>query len=366
MSWSTLQIPRRVLMTADTIGGVWTYSIQLCRALADFNVQVTLATMGRQPSPSQLSEVAGLANTQIISSEYKLEWMDDPWSDVERSRVWLARLGERIQPDLVHLNTYAHGSIPWNAPVLMVGHSCVFSWWHAVRNESPPAELNRYREEVEQGLRGADKVIAPSIAMLDELNRIYGPLKNGQVIANGSDRALTNPIAKENLVLSAGRIWDEAKNVRVLAQVAADLKWPVIVAGDCGENQPRGVRCLGELPREQLAFWQNKAAIYAAPAKYEPFGLSVLEAATSACALVLGDIPSLRENWEGAAEFVDPTNTGALTNVLNALADDPLRRQSLGFAARTRASELTLDRMVEDYLTAYSELLTIRNPVAFA
>ncbi len=32
------------------------------------------------------------------------------------------------------------------------------------------------------------------------------------------------------------------------------------------------------------------------PARYEPFGLSVLEAALSGCALVLGDIPSLRES----------------------------------------------------------------------
>ena len=48
----------------------------------------------------------------------------------------------------------------------------------------------------------------------------------------------------------------------------------------------------------------GRAAIYALPARYEPFGLSILEAALSGCALVIGDIPSLREIWADAALFV--------------------------------------------------------------
>ncbi len=39
-------LPRKVLMTADTIGGVWTYAIELALGLADRGVEVALATMG--------------------------------------------------------------------------------------------------------------------------------------------------------------------------------------------------------------------------------------------------------------------------------------------------------------------------------
>ena len=59
-------------------------------------------------------------------------------------------------------------------------------------------------------------------------------------------------------------------------------------------------------------------AIYASPARYEPFGLGVLEAALSSCALVLGDSPTLREPWSDAALFVPPDDHDAL---LTALAD---------------------------------------------
>ncbi|HYO60185.1 MAG TPA: glycosyltransferase family 1 protein, partial [Archangium sp.] len=40
-------------MTADTVGGVWTYALELCRALAGDGVQVELATLGAPLSPAQ-------------------------------------------------------------------------------------------------------------------------------------------------------------------------------------------------------------------------------------------------------------------------------------------------------------------------
>ena len=45
---------RRILMTADTVGGVWTYAMDLARALGAEGVEVALATMGSPVSPGQL------------------------------------------------------------------------------------------------------------------------------------------------------------------------------------------------------------------------------------------------------------------------------------------------------------------------
>src|SRR5688500_5982965 len=116
---------KRVLMTADTVGGVWTYALELIRALEPHGYQVLLATMGRAVSAEQSSELRELTNVELAESTYKLEWMDDPWRDVEAAGKWLLSLERDFQPDLIHLNGYAHGSLPWNAPVLNVGHSCV-------------------------------------------------------------------------------------------------------------------------------------------------------------------------------------------------------------------------------------------------
>jgi len=100
-----------------------------------------------------------------------------------------------------------------------------------------------------------------------------------------------------------------------------------------------------------------RASLYVMPARYEPFGLSILEAGLSACALVLGDIPSLREHWDGAALFVPPDDRESLRHAVQRLIDSPGRRAELGARARARGREFTVDRMVDGYSRLYDELL---------
>jgi glycogen(starch) synthase len=354
MTWPR---PDRILMTADTVGGVWTYAIELCHALGDFEIAVALCTMGGEPSQDQVREARALENVEFFPSEFRLEWMENPWEDVAESGRWLLRIAERFQPDLIHLNTYAHGALPWKPPTLMVGHSCVYSWWNAVLKTRPPARLEAYHSVVARGLRSAKTVIAPTFAMLEALQRFYGPLRHCEVIANGIE-PLDASVPKEPFIFCAGRLWDEAKNISLLAEIAAQVPWPIVVAGDCGEKQPpANVRCLGKIPRAELAQWMQRAAIYAAPAKYEPFGLCILEAASAGCALALGDILSLRENWDGAAEFANPFDSAAWAKLLTNLTRDEEPRRCLAERAHDRSSEFTVSSMANAYLSVYGDTM---------
>ena len=348
--------PTRVLMTADTVGGVWTYALQLIAALAKHGVQITLATMGRSCTPSQLDEAARLSNLTLVESDYKLEWMDDCQADVDAAGDWLMELESTVQPDLVHLNGYVHGALPWKAPVLVVGHSCVLSWWAAVRRTELPQEWNWYRREVARGLRSADLVVAPSRAMLAELHRYYGPLPRAQTIHNGCEVSTFSPGRKESFIFTAGRLWDDAKNVRALKDVAGKLSWPIYLAGsEHGERdcEIHGAVSLGHLSHEQVRNWLSRAAIYALPARYEPFGLSILEAALSGCALVIGDIPSLREIWGETAAYVAPEDHKGIREAITSLIDDPARRIEMAERARVRAQLYTSQRMAAGYVSAY-------------
>jgi glycogen(starch) synthase len=355
-------LPRKVLMTADTVGGVWTYAIELALGLADRGVEVALATMGGSLDEFQREKAGRIPRFKLFESTFKLEWQDEPWRDVEKAGDWLLGLEERICPDLVHLNSFVHAALPWNVPKVVVGHSCVLSWWRAVKGESAPVEWDRYAAEVEMGLAAADLVVAPTGAMLSCLVEHYGPMPRTRVIPNGRDARQFRPGAKEPVLFSAGRLWDEAKNLDALEQVAPRLPWPVYVAGenhhpDGGEARPHHTRLLGRLSQRALAAWLSRSSIYVLPARYEPFGLSVLEAALSGCALVLGDIPSLRETWRNRAVFVPPNDPDALEAALLSLIENPDRRAALSLAARNRALELTPERMVDSYLTAYGEVL---------
>src|SRR3954454_20769962 len=122
---TVLSVPQKILMTADPLGGVWTYALELARMLE--GVEVALATMGGPLTSEQRLEVAGLPNTSLFESHFKLEWMEDPWRDVDAAGEWLLRLESDLKPDLIHLNGYVHGSLSWNSPTLLVGHSCVMS-----------------------------------------------------------------------------------------------------------------------------------------------------------------------------------------------------------------------------------------------
>jgi glycosyltransferase involved in cell wall biosynthesis len=350
-----------VLLTADTIGGVWTYAAELARALAARGIDVHLATMGAPVRADQRQQVAGRRGITLHASDWKLEWMPDGDDAVDLAGAWLLGLERQLRPDLVHLNQFSFGALPFRAPTLLVAHSCVLSWWQAVHGYDAPADWDRYRQRVAAGLAGADLVAAPTRAMLDTLAGNHGVRIAGRVLPNGRSPALFRPGGKQPVVLSAGRFWDEAKNLAALDAAAEGLPWPVRVAGSCVHPGgrlvlPRHARPLGQLDQDGLATQLGAAAIYALPARYEPFGLSVLEAALCGCALVLGDIASLRETWGGAALYVPPDDSAALHATLLRLIDQPDERARLGAAARSRALQFSPGRMADACLAAYASL----------
>jgi glycosyltransferase involved in cell wall biosynthesis len=348
-------------MTTDTLGGVFSYAISLCSWLSQQGVRVTLASMG-QPVSSGQRRAIERAGAGLRESSYRLEWMEDPWDDVRRAGDWLLQLERELAPDVIHLNGYVHAALGFRAPVCLVAHSCVCSWFRAVRGEPAPEGYSRYRRAVATGLAAARRVIAPTRAMLEMLRHEYGVPERAQVIANGVLPASAAAAAKQSHVLAAGRVWDAAKNVRMLQEAARAVPWPIRVAG---EATPPGasagvafadLELLGLLGQDELGAEMQAAAIFAAPATYEPFGLSILEAAGRRCALVLGDIASLRELWSECALFVDPHDPVAIAQALNRLIADAPLRERLAQRAQHRARSYGLERMASAYLRLYHSL----------
>jgi glycogen synthase len=354
--------PRHVLMTTDTVGGVWTYSLELAGQLAQRGTRVTLVSMGVMPDAAQRAEVARLSEVSLVPTDFRLEWMPDCRHDLEASGEFLTRLEGNLKPDIVHINGYWHAALSYRAPVLAVAHSCVTSWFLACRGHKPTQEFAPYEGWVRDAAEAADLLVAPTAAYLRDFQRLHGSANDTRVIWNGRDANAFRPARKQNFVLAAGRLWDEAKNVATLCRAAKDLDIRVAVAGDGADPDGNrlempNVAVLGRLAPGELAQMMAHAAIFAAPARYEPFGLTILEAALSGCALVLGDIPSLRELWDGVAVFVPPDDESALRDAISWLSADAGRSARLGHVARQRGRLYSATCMADAYCDAYRRLL---------
>lgn len=354
---------RRILMTTDTVGGVWTYALEMAHLLQENQVQVALAAMGRLPDESQLEELEKLGNVTLFSSSYKLEWMEDPWEEIHEAEKWLRQICADFRPDLVHLNQFTFGQMSFGIPKLVVGHSCIYSWYESVKKSVPDECWNTYRKNVTRGLTGANAVTAPSFTMLKYLKKYYGNFKSmGAVYNCRSLHSFSPAVKKENLVVSAGRLWDEAKNIKLLADAAEHINAPVCIAGEdvspAGEAMRfQNVNITGKLSYRELADILSRASIFVSPARYEPFGLSILEAALSGCALVLGDIPSLRELWDDAAIFIKPDDGEALTENVNRLIEDEQLCNMYREKARQRAECFKPARTKNEYMWLYNQIL---------
>jgi glycogen synthase len=362
----------RILLTTDVAGGVWTYTEELTAGLAARGHEVHLVSFGGQPRSEHRAWLAEHPEVSFTALDLPLEWMPEPEPGLTESGIELLRLADRVQPDLVHLNQFFAGALDFGAPKLVVAHSDVVSWWRAVRQEPLPddAWFRRYRGWVTGGLDGADLRVAPSAWMAEQATAIYG-CPSVRVIHNG--RTAAAPDARGDradpvpLVLTVGRLWDEGKGARDLAIAAQAVRSiaTVAAAGPArhpagGEDFPvrgAGLEWRGVLAQAELEELLRRAAIYVGTSRYEPFGLAPLEAALAGCVLVLTDIPTFRELWDGAALFYPPGDVPVLVEHLTRTLRDRERMRSFAEAARLRAHErFSADRMTTAYEILYSEL----------
>lgn len=353
----------KILMTTDTVGGVLVYTAALAGALRRWNVSILLAAMGGPLSQEWRIHLKALGNVRIFESDYKLEWMDDPWADVANAGRWLMRLCERFTPDVIHFNNYMHALLDWPCPTLVVGHSCVYSWYRDVQGTAPEACWKKYFCCVSRAIKRADLVTAPTWCFLKRLKELYGPFRSNGAIYNGlNSDAADCEMTKEPMIFAAGRLWDQGKNIEILKRVQPLVETPIYTAGsllhpDGSIADTGNLRHVGLLSAPQMKTWYAKSAVYVLPALYEPFGLSALEAAQAGCALVLADIPSLREVWADAAMFVDPRDAKSIAAALNLLMKDGQLRDDCARRARMRARLYTADKMARRYVAVYSKLM---------
>ncbi len=308
----------------------------------------------------------------VLSTGLPLDWMASDPQELAAAGRSLAVMAEESGADLVHLNSPALAAgAGFEQPLVGACHSCLATWWDAVKGGDLPDDFAWKTQRLAAGYAACDALIAPSFAFMQATAARYGRVPS--VVRNGRSRTSDREMSgKHAFVFASGRFWDEAKNVQALEATARRMqRGRVYAAGPLSHGPAEApaldaVIGLGTVAPAPLAGWLSRAAVFASLALYEPFGLGVLEAAQARCALVLSDIPTHRELWEGAALFVDPADPAAAAAILDRLLASPAEAARWGVLAEQRSRAFTVEAMAEATLAVYRGVLAGREPMTEA
>lgn len=116
---------------------------------------------------------------------------------------------------------------------------------------------------------------------------------------------------------------------------------------------------LGEVPAAQVHKWYARCLVTVACPRYEPFGLTPFEAASTGCAVVCtrtGAFDQLAENGVTGA-LVDLEDIDALSSALRDMLRDPERTMQMGQRARERvANRFTIRHEAQGIGKVYHQL----------
>ncbi len=212
----------KVLMSTDAVGGVWTYALELARGLSASGAQTHLAVLGPEPTPNQLDDAVAIRGLSVTMCRLPLDWTAQNEAQLDAVAAKLHELSEVLDADVVHLNAPAHAGLAcWNRPLVITAHSCVSTWWSALHKAPMPPDLNWRAMRNLRGLLLADAVITPSHSFSSALRERYAFASGISVVYNGRSW-LPAAVSKRNGkgALTAGRLWDPAKNLSVIDRAA--------------------------------------------------------------------------------------------------------------------------------------------------
>ncbi|MGQ0816151.1 MAG: glycosyltransferase family 4 protein [Gemmatimonadota bacterium] len=337
----------RILLTAYPDTTPWTFVTELAGGLERDGVQIVIAAMGGPLAEQQRAQLRALRHVEFYESTYRPEWTQPDEREIERAGEWLLDLAQRRDVDLVHLTELSHGALPWRArPVVSV--------WQR------PVQTANLAGRAAATIREAAVLVATSRAAVIDIQRAYGAFAGATTaIPFGRSSSVFGNHGKEPMIVT---LCDRADHDRLadVTNVAARISWPLFVIGDSQRatagTSLANVHCLGDLSAPDTAAVLGRASVFVEPARSATLGYAVLDAALHGCALVLRDTADLREQWDGAATFIDVSDADALRSTLIWLMNDAEARADLGARAQQRAAGFTAERMAAAYLALYIDL----------
>ncbi len=286
----------------------------------------------------------------------------------------LRRTIRQAAPDIVHTHL-VHADV---YGAVTAGRATVVSTKH----NDDPFRLGSFRHVERLCTRRARRVICITDALARfNVERIGLPARKVSVVHYGLDDlpAAWGPpggptLPKQARVLLAVSRLEEQKGLDVAIEALAGVRerHPEAVLIVLGIGSQRGaledlaaargisdaVHLAGSVG--DVADWLGRAEVFVHPARWEGFGLALLEAMLAGLPIVASEVSSIPEIVADGTTglLVPPDDVSQLTEAINNLLDDPARARSYGAAGLERARTLfSVAAMAERTLAVYRDAL---------
>jgi len=336
----------------DRARGIQT--VHTVAALAAQGIDVLLAHVPSTGNPFAAYAVGKPANVRLLPVSRSLPW---PLLRVHSNRFFATRLAKSVDPHdfgavmVRHLK--AAGLLMERLPGLRFIYEVheVFADTVAPGRRAETAHLEGFV------VGRASALVANSQATARRLGELYRAVTPIEVIPNGVDypeavpprdwsRARNSVIYSgsffgwkgvEDLVAAAGHL--PGFRIRLLGGDAAGVARMRAAASSAGAR----LDFAGRIPHHQVAGELMRACIAVLPNRAEPDSaftspIKLFEYMAAGCALVVSDLPALREVLDPEdALWVAPGDPAGLADAIRALAGDPDRARRLGARVREKA-----------------------------
>jgi len=331
------------LFMPDYAGGGETIVYELAKGLRRRGVDVTVLTTG---DPA-MTEYEGIPTVRLKMNRYMMNF-----ASVKKYAK---------DADIIQANNYNGCLASYRAakslgkPVICLVHGMYGSKWLGMRGPVL-GRISRWVEKFQVD-RDYDKIVFYSEFARDAGVDIGIPKENTTVILPGVEYGKFHVGKKRNHVLFVGRLAKQ-KGLDVLIEAARQL--PDITFNIVGRGEeeshlksiaPPNVEFLGFKSGKPLYDLYAEAGVFCLPSMGETFGLVILEAMASGCAVV-STVPV-----DYAGKHVPYGDVAQLKNAIRYYHDNPEAAARDGAENRKLAKNYSWDKFADGFIKLYKELL---------
>jgi glycosyltransferase involved in cell wall biosynthesis len=379
-----MSAPKRIAFDAryinDQYHGIGRYAFRLLEGMVAAAPEATfIVYKGRgRDTRFDWATVATRPNVELREGPWPLYWPHE-------QLVWPLLL-RRDRADMFYSPYFVAPLVP-SCPAVITVHDLIFDRYPGYM----PWRWSRpyYQWLMRWGTRRAQRIITVSQATAAELayhyevpqNKIVTILEGAAEFHRVTDQNKLQALCdryglKRPFVLAVGTRRPHknlARLVTAFARAGAHATHDLVFAGPADSRFPdearqaalalkldSAARFLGWVPEADLPGLYTLADLFVIPSLVEGFGLPALEAMACGTPVVASNVSSLPEVVEDAGVLVDPLDIDAWAAALQALLNDPTKRQCMAKAGLRRVEAFTWPQMAAQVLQAFDELSASR------